>query len=199
MASQRTIRHRKQGAPQGQSKIRSFSIDSDTLKHLNEVAVIKRTSANALVNSILEQYLEAELASEVHGHVSFSSSIFSEFLTHLDNSTLLAIANKCGKDMGKEIIISKNLPMTLETYVKIVKDLICSHAKWAAYSESSGNNRTIVLWHKFGMKWSVFMAEYLLAALSEYLGREKAEGIIKISEEHLIIPLDKIPGSIDKA
>lgn len=198
MANQRTIRHRKQGTPLGQSKIRSFSIDSDALKHLNEVAVIKRTSANALVNSILEQYLETELASEVHGHVSLSSSIFSEMLARLDNSALLEIANKYGKGMGKEIIVSKSLPMTLDTYVKIVRDLICSHARWAAYSESSGNDRTIVLWHKFGMKWSVFMAEYLLAALSEYLGGEKAEGIIKISEEHLIIPLDKIPGSMGR-
>ncbi len=169
----------------GGHRTRSFAIDANTLKKLSLAADSKGTSINALVNTLLGQYVEHELEAESHGHIMLSLRVFRDFLTGLDDSRVVAIAQKLGPTMGEETITHKSLPMNFNTYVKIVRSLLCSHAKWALCKDSE-NGKTIMLWHKLGPKWSLFLSEYLRAALPGFVERGVLpKDIIKASEEYV--------------
>jgi hypothetical protein len=91
--------------------------------------------------------------------------------------------------MGEEVIMQRSLPMNFETFVKIVRSLLCSHAKWAACKESE-NGKTLMLWHKLGPKWSLFLSEYLMAALPEFIEKGVLpKDPIKASEEYVSIKI----------
>jgi hypothetical protein len=191
---QRTYRHKKNlqgGAEEATAghKTRSFAIEANTLKKLALAADSKGTSINALVNMLLGQYVEHELEAETHGHISLSLRVFNYFLMELDDSKIVAMARKLGPAMGEEIIMQKSLPMNFETYIKIVRSLLCSHAKWATCKESE-NGRTLMLWHKLGPKWSLFLSEYLRAALPEFIEKGvMSKDAIKASEEYVSIKI----------
>jgi hypothetical protein len=187
-----TVRYKKPkklevGGTTAPRLIRSFSIDPNVLKKLGSAADNKGTSINALVNSILEQYVQHDLESESHGHISLSSKVFKEMLTEMDEATLIAMARKLGPDMGEETIMYNSLPMNFDTFLKLVRGLLCTHAKWASCKDSAKGNM-IMLWHKLGKKWSVFLAEYLRAALPEFVGKYNIpEDMVKVSEEYVAI------------
>ncbi|MDD1776187.1 MAG: hypothetical protein LUP94_02410 [Candidatus Methanomethylicus sp.] len=181
------VRVLKNEGQKASHQIRSFSIDSKVLTKLGTVAEEKDTSINALVNSLLENYVGYELEAEAHGHISLSLRVFKELLSGLSESDITAIAKKLGPTMGEETIMYNSLPRNFSTYIWLVRSLLCSHAKWAVCKDFKKGN-TIMLWHKLGKKWSLFMAEYLKAALPEFFGiRRPPEDMIRVSEDYVAI------------
>ncbi len=190
---QKPVRHKKHQQvgdeeSAGWHRTRSFSIETGTLQKLSIAADSKGTSINALVNALLGEYVEHDLEAESYGHISLSLRVFKDFLTELDERRVAAIAQKLGPTMGEERIIHRSLPMNFNTYVKIVRTLLCGHAKWATCKDSE-NGKTIMLWHKLGPKWSLFLSEYLKAALPEFVKGEPPRDIIKASEEYVSVKI----------
>lgn len=190
---QKPVRHKKYRSVPGEEaagvlRTRSFAIDSDTLKKLSVAADSKGTSINALVNALLGDYVEHELEAESHGHISLSLRVFRDFLTELDDGKVMVLAQKLGQFMGEETIIHKSLPMNFNTYVKIIRNLLCGHAKWAMCKETE-NGKTIMLWHKLGPKWSLFLSEYLKAALPHFVKGDLPKDTIKASEEYVSLKI----------
>jgi hypothetical protein len=191
---QKSIRHKKNlqregGEAIGEYRTRSFAIDANTLKKLSLAADSKGSSVNALVNMLLGEYVEHELEAESHGHISLSLRVFRDFFAEIDDSKVVAIAKKLGPTMGEETIAHKSLPMNFDIYVKIIRSLICSHAKWASCKDSE-NGKTLMLWHKLGPKWSLFLSEYLRAALPGFVEKGVLpKDIIKASEEYVSLKI----------
>jgi hypothetical protein len=192
-AMQKPVRHKKhqQGGDEGTAggrRTRSFAIETGTLRKLSMAADSKGTSINALVNALLGEYVEHDLEAENYGHISLSLRVFRDFLMELDESRVIAIAQKLGPTMGEERIIHRSLPMNFNTYIRIIRTLLCGHAKWATCKDSE-NGKTIMLWHKLGPKWSLFLSEYLKAALPQFVKGEPPKDTIRASEEYVSLKI----------
>ncbi len=130
----------------------------------------KRSTANALISSILTKYAEWDRYTELFGFISLPRSGLKLIIESLDDETIKQIAGQIGSSQGKELIMFFFKEISLDTFVSAIS-LFSKYAGFGSYEiKSNGREHTVVLHHELGRKWSIYVAYLMLESLKSTLG-----------------------------
>src|SRR5215213_2992232 len=123
----------------------------DTIIH--EDSKERRSTANALISSILTKYAE-----------------WDRYTESLDDEAIKQIAGQIGASQSRELIMFFFKKISLDTFVSAIS-LFSKYAGFGSYEiESNGREHTVVLHHELGRKWSIYVAYLMSEGLKSTLG-----------------------------
>ncbi len=130
----------------------------------------KRSTANALISSILAKYAEWDRYTESFGFISIPRSGLKLIIQSLDDETIRQIAGQIGSNQSKEFIMYFFKEINLDSFVSAIS-LFSKYAGFGSYEiESNGRDHTVVLHHELGRKWSNYVAYLTSKSLRSTLG-----------------------------
>jgi hypothetical protein len=130
----------------------------------------KRSTANALISSILTKYAEWDRYTESFGFISLPRSGLKLIMESLDDEAIKQIAGQIGASQSRELIMFFFKKISLDTFVSAIS-LFSKYAGFGSYEiESNGREHTVVLHHELGRKWSIYVAYLMSEGLKSTLG-----------------------------
>ena len=130
----------------------------------------KRSTANALISSILTKYVEWDRYVESFGFISIPRNGFKLIIDALDDESIKRIAEEIGSTQPKELMMFFFKKSTLDTFLSAFS-LFSKYAGYGSYEiESNGRDYTVVLHQDLGRKWSIYIAHLVSQALKSALG-----------------------------
>ncbi len=151
-------------ARQGKTVPKSFRINEKALFAIQEEAKRQNLSVNTLVNQLLLDYSEFGRLVQRMNALRVSRQTFSEILKATTDDGMIKAGQVAGKSAPSALITSKSGEVTLNTVLEYIRDL-SAYANLFEYGEKNEMGRTtITLVHELGLKWSLFIANYLIEA-----------------------------------
>ena len=155
---------------QSKTVTRTIRIPSHLDNIIHRDSKEKRSTANALISSILTKYAEWDRYTELFGFISLPRSGLKLIIESLDDETIKQIAGQIGSSQGKELIMFFFKEISLDTFVSAIS-LFSKYAGFGSYEiKSNGREHTVVLHHELGRKWSIYVAYLMLESLKSTLG-----------------------------
>jgi len=140
---------------------RTFRVENDILEMLKVQARKAGVSDNALVGSVLENYLKVGAWTETMPVIMLRKEHLVSFLEHLPDAEIAAIGKELGRGVTKESVRFMYPDFTPETFLDIL-EAQSKNMRWGAYSTSwKGSVLDLYVRHDFGRKWSVFLEAYV--------------------------------------
>ena len=156
-----------------ESILRTFRLDADVIKGLEEEAKRQGATVNGLACRVLKNYVKIRAKLEPFGIVCMAKSDIIEIINSLDEDAVAKLASKIGGLIAKEMIIQLYGDLSLENFKQFLETVICSFGDWASYTEEVKEGYLeIRLGHNMGQKWSVFMRNYIDSALMVITGKK---------------------------
>jgi hypothetical protein len=152
------------------SVLRVSRIPEDTDKLLQKDAEDKRTSVNALINSIFTKYVEWDRYAERFGYISIGKQLLESILLATDEGKLAKIGDELGGQLTRQFIMFWFKRVNLDTFLAYVS-MVCRYGGIAKYEmEMEGREYTITTIHELGLPWSHFLKHFIDQGLKANLG-----------------------------
>jgi len=152
------------------SVLRVSRISEDMDKLLQKDAEDKRTSVNALINSIFTKYAEWDRYAERFGYVSIGKQLLASIVLATDEDRLAEIGDELGGQLTRQFIMFWFKRVNLETFLDYVS-LVCRYGGIAKYEmERDGREYVITTIHELGLPWSYFLKHFIDQGLRANLG-----------------------------
>jgi hypothetical protein len=158
--------------PKKKTRGRSFRINEEWLKVLNEEAAIQGISVNALMNKVLQQYSVQGRHLKHFGAVILSRTMCSKILDCCTDDEIKKIAEFIG---STETIDSLQTMGISPTYEKVIQHLkiFGTFGGWFNFNRNTKNSGEYIhLRHGLGKKWSIFLAETFSTVFKTILHKE---------------------------
>lgn len=137
---------------------------------LRKDAEDKRTTVNALINSIFTKYAEWDRYAERFGYVSIGKELLASILLATDEDKLVRIGDDLGSQLTRQFILFWFKKVNLETFLSYVS-LVCRYGGIAKYEmEIEGREYVVTTIHELGMPWSNFLKHFIDQGLRTNLG-----------------------------
>lgn len=152
------------------SVLRVSRISEDMDRLLQKDAENKRTSVNALINSIFTKYAEWDRFAERFGYVSIGKELLASILLATDEEKLMTIGEELGGQLTRQFVMFWFKRLNLETFLAYVS-MVCRYGGIAKYEmEMEGRDYTITTIHELGLPWSRFLKHFIDQGLKTNLG-----------------------------
>ncbi len=145
---------------------RSFRIDSEVLRGLEEEAGRKQVSVNTLVNQLLADYIDVGRHRKRLGTVALSISAFELIIAAASDADIVQAGTMSGRNVPRAYALSKwgrDNPQYVLSFIRENASVTGLYD----YSESPTSPKTITLTHQFGRKWSLYLASFFTAAFDD--------------------------------
>ncbi len=167
------------------SVTRSFRIDDNLSKILDEEAEKMGISVNALVNVVIKRYSEFIRFLSKIDMVVINREILTILLESLNENEIYQIGVSLGSIIPKDTILFWRKELSHTTVFEYFEKIICRYGLLGTYDEITQNNvKIIVIRHRLGKKGSIFFNGYLKSTLQSTLGLdsnfELTESSVKI-------------------
>ncbi|MGC8936639.1 MAG: hypothetical protein ACP5KV_04660 [Candidatus Methanomethylicaceae archaeon] len=148
------------------SETRTFRLDFDVLKELEQEARKQGATVNGLVCRILRNYVRVESRANQIGIISFFRNDFIELLSMLDEGKISELGAKLGTSTTKEAILLLFGGLSINTFREFLILFLCGYLKWTSlYEIENKDYLEIRVRHDMGIKWSLFIKNYIESAL----------------------------------
>jgi len=128
---------------------------------------------NALVNRVLNKYLEFDMLSEHEHSITLDRRIFSPILDRMTEEDMKNLGKRLGPRLTRETLEFFDVEFTLDGLVsRYLEPMGRYSGRFRFNSTSRGLGLKGVLEHDYGRKWSVFLAEYTSGIVKSILGTE---------------------------
>src|SRR5215216_2604744 len=139
----------------------------DTIIHTDSKE--RRSTANALISSILTKYAEWDRYTESFGFISLPRSGLKLIIESLDDEAIKQIAGQIGASQSRELIMFFFKKISLDTFVSVIS-LFYKYAGFGSYEiESNGREHTVVLHLELSRKWSIYVPYLMSEVLRVHL------------------------------
>jgi hypothetical protein len=173
--------------------IRAFRIEEETIDRLNKMAASEHRSINGIVNSILKEYTTYIFPAKKSDSKLLFGELVKKFLDEIDTKQLETIALEMGEKTFKELHDEGYLSKDASSFIKFTSDAWCNFANWAKYIEDSSRNTLIIeLYHHLGLKWSLFLKNFLYWEITQLEDLDIADVNFICNENSLGITFPKI-------
>ena len=137
---------------------KSFRLDEDTLRKLNEQAKINNTSLNSEINSVLRKYVDWDMLASKVGMIPLARPILSEiFQNIMTKEQVIDLADKVSKDVIRETAHFMKGSLTLESFLSWLKTRMEYCSKVNCVMEDNYNPQIkIIFKHDLGENWSIY-------------------------------------------
>jgi len=155
------------------STTRSFRVDNDLSKILDEEAERMGVSVNGLVNMILKRYAEFTRFLSKIDLVIINRELLNSLLDSYTEEDIYGLGISLGEVIPRDTILFWKKTLTQETVVDYIEKIICRYGYLGTYDEVNQNDlKIIVIRHRLGRKGSQFFHGYLKSALKSTLNIE---------------------------
>ena len=137
----------------------TFRLDNDTLEKIRNVAKSENTSLNALVNRILESYIEWDLDAPHAGWALMPKLFLIELVKEVDNDKISKIMSKLSKTMSKEMDLYMKGKHNLDTWLSMIRGR-CERSGFNLKEFRQDDKIELVMQHDMGEKWSVYFKAF---------------------------------------
>jgi hypothetical protein len=141
---------------------RTFRINPEYDKILNEEAEKHGLSVSALLNQIIRQYVLVSRFTERVPAITLSYNTFAPILEHITETDLLDVAEKTGSILPEEAILQRGQKINFETVKWFIDVVYGKYGNWFSFTESCVNGEErIHLNHQLNHKWSQYLGSYI--------------------------------------
>ncbi len=152
---------------------RSFRVDEEWLKVLNEEAEKEGISTNALLNKIMRDYAQVYRFSKSFGIVYLSYPTLSAFVDCCTKDRVIEIAEFSALTLVKDGMRTIGLPMNYDSVAYFIKNIFGGLVNWFRCDHHIRSNEEIFhLRHSLGNKWSMFIAEVTSTMFKSIVGKD---------------------------
>ena len=169
--------------------IRSFSIDERTMERLNSVAKNRKISVNALLQDIIDYYIEIGAHSGDIGLIQIASPYFHFILETCDVKRLIEMATRVSPGAWQEWVELRGLQSNIPSFLNMVK--YHEGAGWAniTIAEEVSGGKKIIFTHSLGENWSKFLEAWFKGGYLQVTGKALPEDAFKIISTGLSMTL----------
>lgn len=152
---------------------RTFRINREILDVLEAEAERESLSASALLNRILQRYVENTLWGDKYNWVNLSASSFSRLIGTLREDEAYQLGRESAGGEKEGIIDFVWKGRTLEDFLQFVERNYGTYSGWFRGAHQANDDKYMfVATHGFDRSWSFFVAGYLQALLQAVQGVE---------------------------
>jgi hypothetical protein len=149
--------------------VRAVRLTDEQESSLRQEAEDRGLAAGTLISLIISKYLDWDRHAEKYGLVTLAPSTFKQFLEAADEEHIRAAGIHAGKILPERTMFWYKRS-NLQAIMEMIGDS-CRYGQVAKFdSQVQGDNYVITLRHDWGWKWSVFLEEWVKAALRESFG-----------------------------
>ncbi|MGI0091484.1 MAG: hypothetical protein ACREBS_07230 [Nitrososphaerales archaeon] len=152
---------------------RAFKIDGNLDGALTSQAKKIGITPSSLVSQILHKYVEwGQYIGPGTSFLTIDKEIFASFLGELSEERIVEIARSSALVSTHNFLKFRYQKISFDTVIDFL-ELLSSHSNMGeanVISEEDDQSRyEINVRHSFGMKWSIFLSEYISGILSSFL------------------------------
>ena len=152
------------------STTRSFRVDTELSKILDEESERMGVSVNALVNMILKRYSEFTRFLSKIDLVVVNRELLKSLFDSYPDEDIYGLGVAAGA-----IILFWKKTLNFETVLEYIEKIICRYGFLGTYDETNQNDkRIIVIRHRLGKKGSQFLHGYLKSTLKNTLNLDSS-------------------------
>jgi hypothetical protein len=170
------------------STTRSFRVDTDLAKVLDEESERMGVSVNALVNMILKRYSEFTRFLSKIDLVVINRELLKSLFDAYPEEDIYALGVSIGEIIPRDTILFWKKTLTFESIIEYIEKIICRYGYLGTYDETNQNEKKIiVIRHRLGRKGSQFLHGYLKSTLKSTLNLESS---FELTESSVKLQID---------
>jgi hypothetical protein len=151
---------------------RSFRIDEEWLKVLNEEAEKQRVSVNALMNWLLQQYAYIRFMLR-YGAITLTRKGFASLLESCPADEVREKGRKAGLEISRDMLLTMGAANDYNFVILLVKKILAEFAGWFECDHHVKRDREILHFrHELGIKWSIYVEAAASETFSTVLGKQ---------------------------
>jgi len=134
-------------------------INKGTLNKIRSYAQAENTTINSTINQLLSHAVDWDIVAAKTGWVPIPKNILVAFFDKLDDSTIMEVADECGKQISKDLLLSMRGKVNVKEWISILR----SRAKAAGFHFNEIHEEDyikFVMKHDMGIKWSTYFLSY---------------------------------------
>ncbi|MDQ4074609.1 MAG: hypothetical protein M3162_09960 [Thermoproteota archaeon] len=152
------------------STVRSFRIDKSFSDILNDEAERMGISVNAMMNSVLKEYIEFTRFQSKLDMVIINREIFRSILKNVNEEEALKLGSELGEEIPHDTILFWKKHLTKDSVVEYIEKILCTYGRIGTYDEiTEGEMKIIVIRHRLGLVGSKFLLGFLKSLLKTTL------------------------------
>ena len=157
------------------STTRSFRVDMELSKVLDEESERMGVSVNALVNMILKRYSEFTRFLSKIDLVIINRELLKSLFDSYPDEDIFGLGVSAGQIIPRDTILFWKKTVTSESVLEYIDKIICRYGYLGTYDETTQNEkRIIVIRHRLGKKGSQFLHGYLKSTLKNTLNLDSS-------------------------
>lgn len=167
----------------GLAATKSIRIDQALLDILENAAEKENLSTNAFIDRLLVEYAEHERYLKNFPIIVLSYSMFNELINEISDERAEELGGKLGAVGPKSYMLMRGMEISLESVLKILDRNYGKGGGWFdPHIHKIDDSVMLHLTHRYGVKWSRFLAGYLRAMFKELF---EIEAKIDIADSYL--------------
>jgi hypothetical protein len=140
---------------------------------LRSEAKERGVSLNSLINQILEKHVAFDRIVEQMGGIPLSRLLFTGMLDGVSLEEMERLGKELGPKLVKQAFAFLGLSYDLDNLIKRYFAPLSSFSGWYSFNVSgSGRDRKLLFAHRYGIKWSTFLAQYIGGIIKVAISRE---------------------------
>lgn len=145
---------------------RSFRISQEALDIVATEANSQNLSLNNLVNKLVVDYAEFGRFAQCFDSLKLSRRTFAKIVSEVPEVNMIEVAQDSGQSEIPALISAKYGNVTVGNAINFMRDLSMYGNLFRYHEAKEHAGRQLLLIHDLGSKWSVFLANYLIAGFA---------------------------------
>jgi len=151
---------------------RSFRIDEEWIKVLNEEAEKQGISANSLLNRLLQQYAYLRYMLR-YGAITVTRKGFSGILECCPEDKLRENGRNAGSTITRDMLLTMGVAPDYSFVILLVKKILSEFAGWFECDHHIKRDKEILHFrHDLGIKWSIYVEAAASETFNSILGKK---------------------------
>ena len=172
---------------------RSFRIDEEWLKVLNEEAERQGVSVNSLLNRLLQQYAYIRYMLR-YGAITLTRKGFSSLLECCPEDKVRENGRNAGSTITRDMLLTMGVAPDYGFVILLVKKILSEFVGWFECDHHVKRDKeTLHLRHDLGIKWSIYLSEVAAGTFNSILNKEVT---IELSDSSVTITIPKQNNSL---
>src|SRR4029079_5509747 len=157
------------------STTRSFRVDVELSKVLDEESERMGVSVNALVNMILKRYSEFTRFLSKIDLVVINRELLKSLFDSYPEQDIFGLGVSAGENIPRDTILFLEKKGSSTSVLEYIEKIICRYGFLGTYDETTQNEkRIIVIRHRLGKKGSQFLHGYLNSTVKSTLNLDSS-------------------------
>jgi hypothetical protein len=153
---------------------KSFRLDEDIIRKIDQEARGNDISLNTEINNILRKYVDWDMLADKVGMTPIARPILSEiFQNIMTKEQVIELADKVAKNVIRETAHFMKGSLTLESFLSWLKTRMehCSTVNYGIENNGTTPQIRIIFKHDLGENWSIYhkmILDYIFYEIGEY-------------------------------